>query len=222
MDEFLNRLESQFSAFVTCISHFESISDFPAEFETLDKELVAQVAELRQHYSACKRKEILKQEGEILDQKVNSILIELAQFREELESSPSSAPVPEDNVAVNTQDLLDYSSKITRFTKRLPGSAEVGILPWPAEDQLRRGMLATLTIQEENAPFEESVGVQDQDSSSFAPTEMARPTTITTTDKVDETNLTEHKSTVPSSNERPRAKPKPKPKISLDLDSDDD
>lgn len=195
MDKFIDSLQAQFSELASKITQLAPIADQPAHFAELDKQLVTHIADIKKQYDACKTIEALQEESQRLDQSINSILIQLGDCRKQLSSQTSkSTNTPVSTQKVDSQMLLEYATKITRFTRQIPGTLDPAILPWPTEDWLRRGMLATLTIQDE-----QDVQLQPEDVEPEKEIETAKPEVVPT-----------------------RKEHKPKAKISLDFDSDED
>lgn len=137
-------LDAQFDELVQRLSGLESIADQPLKFKRLDRQLVEETSLLRQHLVKCKQIAELEQESLTLDKQIDEILIQLARTRKELVELPS---VDCNSGKVDAGEVLDYATRITKFT-RATGAQQV--LPWTAEDMLRRGMLATLAINKDD------------------------------------------------------------------------
>lgn len=218
MDALLDKMDAQFSELVSRISHLEKLEDQPSKIAALDSEFVEQVTYIKQQLEAGRELERLRNEGAQLDNAMNNILMELAQCRRDLEKYPDETE-PQQNKKVSESDLLEYATKITKFTKKMPG-ADMNLLPWPAEDQLRRGMLATLTIQGE-------AGTNDMDIEQQHPAEETAMGGQQAENIPDQQQETQQQQTEQAQDQAkpapaPRAKAAPKQKISLDFDSDDD
>lgn len=198
MDSFVDSLEAQFSELASKITQIAPIDDQPPKFAELDKQLVSHIAEIKKQYAASRTIEALQEESQRLDQSINSMLIELGDCRKQLSSQTAESADPLISTQkIDSQMLLDYATRITRFTRQISGTLDPTILPWPTEDWLRRGMLATLTIQDE-----QDVQMQPED---------AEPEKI----EPEAQEIPEPKAAV-KKERRPRAK------ISLDFDSDED
>lgn len=143
-------LEPQFAELVQRLSSLESVADQPKKFKNLDRELVNDTNTMWRHLELCKRIAALQTESGELDAKINTVLLDLAKVREQLASVPSKI---HDSRKVESQEVLDYATRITKFTR---ASESQHVLPWPAEDMLRRGMLATFSIAKEEEPKPES------------------------------------------------------------------
>lgn len=162
----------------------------------LDRDAVAALEELREHYNACRRLEALKVESVQLDREINETLVGLSECRKLLETKPVNDD-PSEPIAADV--LLNYATKITRFTKKLPG---IEVLAWPTEDQIRKGMLATLAVQRQEQQLE-----QGQEPDEIEETKPEAP--------AQEPN--QPVKTAPRTTQ-----PAPKQLINLDLDSDSD
>lgn len=213
MDALLDKMDAQFSELVSRISHLEKLEDQPSKIAALDSEFVEQVTYIKQQLEAGRELERLRNEGMQLDNSINNILMELAQCRRDLEQYPNETE-PQQNKKVSESDLLEYATKITKFTKKMPG-ADMNLLPWPAEDQLRRGMLATLTIQGE-------AGTDDMDMEQHHPEDISMGDSHVENASDQQQSQHAKQSQAQSKPAAPRAKAAPKQKISLDFDSDDD
>lgn len=154
MDNLLDRVENQLAGLVDSISKYQPIEEYAQQLKCLDEESVEQMEILRKHYDACKKLENLQLESAKLDQKINDKLVELADCRKVLESTLNDDDdLVKEFTSLDVEELLDYAMKISRFTRKQIGSE--GSLPWPTEDQIRRGMLATLAVQNGHSMTEE-------------------------------------------------------------------
>lgn len=198
MEQYINELESHIDELVRRISQLEKLDDLPEKFKSLDRRLVSEIQTLREYYNACKTIEELQKDSQELDDSIDTLLLKLAYSRRELMNLPSVEVI--ENKKVDSEDVLDYAARIARFTRQTPGPAGSAVLPWPGEDQLRKGMLATLAVQ---------MG-----------TEGAEPVDETTEIKSPEVEPISEPTGAP---ERRQRRPQPaKVKINLDFDSDND
>lgn len=213
MDRLLEQLEAEISALVDKISHYQPIEDCSKRIFQLDLDAVQAFEELRQHYDACKRLENLKLESSQLDKEINETLVGLSDCRKLLETT-SIADDPSDPVAADV--LLNYATKITRFTKRLPGG---DVLPWPTEDQIRKGMLATVAVQRQEQAAAAAAEQAEQAERAEQTEEPVEPDQAMVIDSKEPSS-----STLPKTAPKPIAQPEPVAKtlINLDLDSDSD
>ncbi|PRT53248.1 Mediator of RNA polymerase II transcription subunit 4 [Wickerhamiella sorbophila] len=201
MDRLLEQLEEEITTLVDRISHYQPIEECSRSILQLDRDAVAALEELREHYNACRRLEALKVESAQLDNEINETLVGLSECRKLLETKPVHDKAGE---PIAADVLLNYATKITRFTKKLPG---IEVLPWPTEDQIRKGMLATLAVQRQEEQLEQA---QEADE-----LEETKP------------EQQQHQQPVPKADPevknalRPRQSA-PKQLINLDLDSDSD
>lgn len=209
----LDELEAQITALVSRIAKLEPLEDLPAAFASLDKELIGAHAHLRDQCDAARQIEQRRETSQDLDAALSTTLIALAEYRKQLETRPSDTK--DEFSPLDSQVLLDYASRITRFTRQMPGTIDPTVLPWPAEDQLRRGMLATLVIQEEAGPQ----GDQEEAPQDMAVDEPAAPAPESQSASRGENQVEGRSERQPRAEPRKRA---PKKKINLDFDSDDD
>lgn len=157
MDTVLASIDQELSTLVDNISRYELIEDQVERIVDLDKETLKALENLKLQYEACKRLEALQYESRRLDKAIEDTLVGLADCRRQLESNIEIL----EPASVDVDTLLNYATKITKFTHQQPGSE--GTLPWPTEDHIRRGMLATLAVQQEAQPEEpEAVPMEEE------------------------------------------------------------
>lgn len=138
----------------------ESIGSFRPRKELIprlieaDSELFDAIDELGKHQEAGKEIKKLQNESDELSQKLNLIIIGLADCRRQLQALPGRESIrDQDEETVSANELLKYATKITKFTHAPPGydpqMPENGNFPWPTEDELRRGAMALLAMNSE-------------------------------------------------------------------------
>lgn len=121
----------------------------------INDELRAKTSELDTHQQLGKEIKQLQSTGASFDNKFRSILKELISCRNELKKLPKKPSETKDPIKPNdfsTEDALKYAMKLAKFTKAPPTITQpYQIHPnnyvWPAEDALRRGMLAQCSLQ---------------------------------------------------------------------------
>ena len=123
--------------------------------DTLKQELES----LKTHQELGKRIGQLKQQNLELDTKAKQMLRELISCRAELRKMPRLSLKGDDkesqNKEIDVKEALKYAMKLAKFTRAPPmvGNAQFQIHPsnfiLPAEDSLRRGMLALSSLKPE-------------------------------------------------------------------------
>ncbi|RCK54948.1 Mediator of RNA polymerase II transcription subunit 4 [Candida viswanathii] len=116
--------------------------------------LKLQIEELNKHRNYSHQVDKLKEENRALENSSKTILKELVGYRNELKKLPK-LPRPEKqlNQTVEVDDILKYAFKLAKFTKapaavaNMPFQIHPNNYIWPAEDSLRRGMLAQASLQ---------------------------------------------------------------------------
>lgn len=172
----LQRFESVLANLVESVSKFRPSVQSAEELIAADDALVQSIAELVEHQLAAQNLVRLRKVSVALDEQLNSLLVTLADCRRTLRGLPrphekylkayeqqkeanadpaSTATVLAETVVslnprVSAQDLLNYATKITKFTSAPPGynqaAPEHANFPWPTEDEMRKGMLALSAI----------------------------------------------------------------------------
>ncbi|KAK6454423.1 mediator of RNA polymerase II transcription subunit 4 [Scheffersomyces xylosifermentans] len=160
----------QVGAFETTLTQISSdISSFKdsqlhAKIEkiiAINDDLKTKIDELARHKHLGEHIKELETESKDLDEKSKYILKELIAFRNELKALPRLPAAKkregtrngDSTSVVQIEDVLKYAMKLAKFTKAPATSANMPfqIHPnnyvWPAEDALRRGMLAASSLQ---------------------------------------------------------------------------
>lgn len=149
------------------------IQDFVKELIAINDDLRLNTTDLERHRKLGLEIRDLEKQSQTYDQKFNEILKELISCRSELKklpNAPTSTPTTNtqsDELAgkfkrgvvegliedpPNMEEVLKYALKLSKFTKAPPtmSNLQYQIHPnnyvWPAEDALRRGMLALLSL----------------------------------------------------------------------------
>lgn len=140
------------------ISHYKE-DEFYANVEGVvetNSSLEKEIHELSKHKERSREVARLSNINKDLDTKLKDNLRNLVQFRNDLKKLPSSHEINAKNEKlespVDVESILNYSMKLAKFTKApaAVGNMAFQIHPnnyiWPAEDSLRRGMLAMSSL----------------------------------------------------------------------------
>lgn len=155
----LREYETTFAQLSQSISSFkeEDIQHHVERLIQTDKDVKAGLDQLEVHQKLGKEVKQLQEQNDHLKDLSTHILKELISCRAELKKLPRLPAAKEkgdsalDMREVGVQELLDYSMKLAKFSKA-PATV-TGQLPhpnnfiWPAEDALRRGMLAMASLK---------------------------------------------------------------------------
>ncbi|KAK6202741.1 mediator of RNA polymerase II transcription subunit 4 [Scheffersomyces amazonensis] len=123
---------------------------------SINDNLHYKIKELQAHKDLGKQIQNLTSENNKLDSKAKYILKELISYRSELKNLPrlpSNRNNEEINSSIQVEDILKYAMKLAKFTKapatmtNVPYQIHPNNYVWPAEDALRRGMLAASSLQ---------------------------------------------------------------------------
>lgn len=145
----------------TAISSFkdDDISQYVDDLIMVNDTISTEIKKLQGHRELNRRIKNLKQEKLDLDQESRSILKELIQYRSDLKQLPKVSAVKSSKKgdksfnSIDVEDSLKYAMKLSKFTKApaITSNAPFQIHPnnyvWPAEDALRRGMLALASLK---------------------------------------------------------------------------
>lgn len=123
----------------------------------VDKKLYASLEEFQEYDKIDTRLKQLNEESQKVDEKTKEILDTLNECHDQLNNLPTLQQVEfemnamlEQRKKINSKELLDYATKLSKFTKVPPTFDKGSIGPnnfiWPAEDSLRRGMLAMANL----------------------------------------------------------------------------
>ncbi|PSK33759.1 hypothetical protein C7M61_005225 [Candidozyma pseudohaemuli] len=154
----IREFESELVELSLSISSFreENIPEHVKSLIQLDKKISAEQQNLRRHQEYGAEIQTLQKENDELSQESSRLLKELISCRAELKKLPrlpaASSSTRESRLKeIGVQELLDYSMTLAKFSKA-PTTAN-GQLPhpnnfiWPAEDALRRGLLALTSLK---------------------------------------------------------------------------
>ncbi|CAK7902800.1 mediator of RNA polymerase II transcription subunit 4 [[Candida] anglica] len=118
------------------------------------------ISRVEQHQILGKKIKSLEEERKQLDLASKNTLRKFIQYRAELKKLPSLPTVKKssdnDRNIVDVKEVLKYAMKLSKFTKAPPSTSDVPFQTvhpnnyiWPAEDALRRGMLAVSSLRGE-------------------------------------------------------------------------
>lgn len=152
--EQITNFETNLQELSTKITTFkeDGLSTIVETLIKINDDLKNKTSELEQHRELGKEIDQLETIGTNFDYKFKAILKELIACRSELQKLPKKPKESSNNTnQFSTEDVLKYAMKLAKFTKAPPTIAQpYQIHPnnyiWPAEDALRRGMLAQSSL----------------------------------------------------------------------------
>lgn len=218
--ENIGKFEAVLGALSQSVSSFEGdqLVGTVQKLIDINDEISTGLQQLEEHRRLGEQAEALIKTNKDLELQSKHILRELIAYRAQLKQL-SSLPASKDQTSqtlrsVDVQTLIEYSMKLAKFSKAPATVQSPFIHPnnfvWPAEDALRRGMLAMASLKPEEL-IKAELGVQDVGklNSSDDDVEM---------EDVQEAPKAESEPRVEPS--RPLAKPaaQSRPAASLDLD----
>jgi mediator of RNA polymerase II transcription subunit 4 len=153
----LDAFEETLKSLLTSISRYApSVSDAEQLLE-IEGRLNGSLEDIIAHQRAGLEIDSLQQQSTTVDQNCREILKGLGECRRKLMALPSLERVQEEQqrmqkTQIKADELLAYAMKLAKFTTAPPTFDNVSIGPnnfiWPAEDSLRRGMLAIASLNE--------------------------------------------------------------------------
>lgn len=224
--EKLREFEAVLSELSQSISSFKE-KDLVAEVKRLidiDGEVSQELRLLHQHHKLGAESHALTKVSAELDSHLKTVLKELLSCRAKLRRLPK-LPACRDEAeglhSVDVQTVLDYAMKLAKFSRAPATVLSLFIHPnnyvWPAEDALRRGMLATASIRPDEL-IQAEIGTQQDDRISLsvpsdADVEMEDVEGLTVNGDAPKTSAAPKNGAVPISKE-----PSNKSAATLDLD----
>lgn len=202
-EENINMLSQKVTSFQT-----EDLANVVSFMIDINDELNVEIEKLEKHRLLKQTIDELQHTKQELTTESKLILRRLLEFRSQLKQLPKLTAKPsaldESIASVDIEQVLKYGLKLSKFT-RVPPSSNGAAAPhpnnfiWPAEDSLRRGMLAMSSLKSDQI-IQKELGI-----------ESANPKEPETTNMAD---------SKPSSGKQPlRAKPKEKlAPATLDID----
>ncbi|ODV75530.1 Med4p CYBJADRAFT_166258 [Cyberlindnera jadinii NRRL Y-1542] len=154
----LDEFEVTLQSLLTSISRYSpSVSDAEKLLE-IESRLTVSLDNIIAHQRAGLDIDSLEQQSSILDSNCREIIIGLSDCRKKLMALPSLERVQNEKKSmydeqIKAEDLLSYAMKLAKFTTA-PATFDSGAIGpnnfiWPAEDSLRRGMLAIASLNED-------------------------------------------------------------------------
>lgn len=173
----IRQFETTLADLSTAVSSFKDDEITPAVKKLIDinRNISVAVGELETHQRLLQQVNLLRSENEQLDREQKDKLRKLISIRASLRLIPGTASLSfstsaQDLQGIDIQTLLDYSMKLAKFS-RAPATVQSQMVHpnnyiWPAEDALRRGMLAMASLNPDELiraelGEEEHVGNQD-------------------------------------------------------------
>lgn len=149
--------EDTLNSLVESVDRYKPDIQLARELITVDKNLFQSLNEFSRYDKIDTKLEQLNKESQEIDLKIKDILDTLNECHDQLNSMPTLQQVEfemnailEQRQRINSKDLLEYATKLSKFTKAPPTFDKGSIGPnnfiWPAEDALRRGMLAMANL----------------------------------------------------------------------------
>lgn len=178
----VNEFEEQLALLSQKVTSFdgENLDQNINSLIAINDKMLQQVSQLDKHKQLGDTIDILEKDKQTLDERSTGILKQLIQFRTELKqlpTLPTKTPNPDDElVTVNVSELLKYGLKLSKFTKVPPTPSGMAhqIHPnnfiWPAEDSLRRGMLAMSSLKSDEI-IKAELGLTNEPEPKLKPTE---------------------------------------------------
>jgi mediator of RNA polymerase II transcription subunit 4 len=189
----VNEFESALSNLIDSISTFKPNEEHAERLIEADLRFSSSVEDLVQHQQIGKQIKQVKAVSDELDNQLNALLVGLSDCRRSLNSVPNLAQeeLIKSGLGKNyrkqvpADELLKYATRITKFTHAPPGYdpniPEHANLPWPTEDELRRGVLAMSAMMDSqiadiNTPSNETKKIQAKQTAgvSQSPTIIVR------------------------------------------------
>lgn len=155
----VNEYERLLNELSEAVSQFKNdeLQEKIAQIITCNDVLKQQIEDLNKHRNYSYEVDKLSDKNKTLEENSKFILKELVSYRNELKKLPK---LPKSDKMVNRKvdvdDILKYAFKLAKFTKapatvaNMPFQIHPNNYVWPAEDSLRRGMLAQASLQAED------------------------------------------------------------------------
>lgn len=222
--------EATLTELATAVSSFRDEEIAPSVHKLIDinTSIAQAVGDLQTHQELLHQITELKSENGDLDRLQKNTLRKLIAIRASLRLDPalkSSSTTAQDLGGLDVQTLLDYSMKLAKFS-RAPATVQSQMVHpnnyiWPAEDALRRGMLAMASLKPDEL-IKAELGDEDENMDVVAESVAEEK----------QNDISSSASVAPNAAERPPAsRPSeqktvpqqvPAPSLDLDLFDDDD
>lgn len=149
--------ETTLNELATAVSSFkdEEVAPSVRKLIEINKNISSAVDQLETHQNLVRKINQLKHDNEQLDiqqkDKLRTLIAIRASLRQVSGLSLSASTTVQDLQRIDIQTLLDYSMKLAKFS-HAPATVQSQMLHpnnyvWPAEDALRRGMLAMASLK---------------------------------------------------------------------------
>lgn len=149
--------EDTLNSLVESVDKYKPDIQLAEKLITVDQNLFQSLNEFNRYDQIDTKLAQLNEESQEIDLKIKNILDTLSECHDQLNNMPTLQQVEfemhailEQRQRINSKDLLEYATKLSKFTKAPPTFDKGSIGPnnfiWPAEDALRRGMLAMANL----------------------------------------------------------------------------
>lgn len=161
----LDAFEQTLSSLLTSISKYTPNVADAEKLVEINKEVTASLEDIIAHQRLGLDIDSLEAQSAKVDKNCGEILVGLADCRKKLAALPSLEKTLQEEkrmkeTNINADELLTYAMKLAKFTTAPPtfdaGSIGPNNFIWPAEDMLRRGMLAISSLNSAKLLGEES------------------------------------------------------------------
>lgn len=172
----LNAFEKSLSSLLTSISKYDPQESEAEELLSIQKELEHSVGDIITHQQSGLKIDSLEAKSSNVDNNCKQILLGLSECRNQLKSLPNLEEVQQEQKQMqknklSADELLQYAMKLAKFSTAPPtfdsGSIGPNNFIWPAEDSLRKGMLAIASLKAAEltgmAPEEKEDEANDED-----------------------------------------------------------
>ncbi|ODQ61187.1 hypothetical protein WICANDRAFT_15576, partial [Wickerhamomyces anomalus NRRL Y-366-8] len=152
----LNAFEKSLSSLLTSISKYDPQESEAEELLSIQKELEHSVGDIITHQQSGLKIDSLEAKSSNVDNNCKQILLGLSECRNQLKSLPNLEEVQQEQKQMqknklSADELLQYAMKLAKFSTAPPtfdsGSIGPNNFIWPAEDSLRKGMLAIASLK---------------------------------------------------------------------------
>lgn len=152
----LNAFEKSLSSLLTSISKYDPQESDAHDLLSIEKELEHSVGDIITHQQSGLKIDSLDAKSTKVDNDCKQVLLGLSECRNQLKSLPNLNEVQKEEKLMQknkiaADDLLQYAMKLAKFTTAPPtfdsGSIGPNNFIWPAEDALRKGMLAIASLK---------------------------------------------------------------------------
>ncbi|ODQ82282.1 hypothetical protein BABINDRAFT_164093 [Babjeviella inositovora NRRL Y-12698] len=161
----LTEFEQKLSELVSSVQRYDPKPTLAVDLLSIDQELANDIRKLQHHQKQGQEIRVLSTELSEIDADAKNILRELVSCRNTLRNLPN---IEEDEFGIKNnrpdvaaEELLEYARKLSKFSTApatfAPGTVGPADYIWPAENMLRRGMLAIASLK-----IEELIKTEDE------------------------------------------------------------